>query len=130
MKKIISIALIAVLCFVLTACFTPSVESYVESNRDELIETFNSSFSASGYSCETELRAEGNGMIFDVKVDALADLTDDQKALLQETYDGMSSSFDSSFEQMKEGLPSLEYVVWNICEADGDVVAVIEAGNK
>lgn len=130
MKKVISIVLLAVLCFALTACFTPSVESYVEKNRDELIETFNSSFSSSGYSCETELRAEGNGMIFDVKVDALNDLTQEQKDLLQETYDGMSSTFDSSFEQMKEGLPSLEYVVWNVCEADGDIAAVIEAGER
>ena len=130
MKKIISIVLLTVLCFALTACFTPSVESYVEANREELIETFNSSFGSSGYSCETEVRAEGNGMIFDVKIDALEDLTQEQKDLLQETYDGMSETFESSFEQMQEGLSSLEYVVWNICEADGDIAAVIKAGNK
>ena len=69
-------------------------------------------------------------MIFDVKVDALNDLTQEQKDLLQETYDGMSSTFDSSFEQMQSGLPSLEYVVWNVCEADGDIAAVIEAGER
>lgn len=130
MKKLFAIVLIAVMCLSFTGCFTPSVESYVDSHRDELIENVQTTMSSSGVECTADVKAEGNTMIFNVNIKGFNDIPQETKDLLQDTYDGMQSTFDESFAQMQEGLPTLEATVWNICEEDGDVMAVVEAGNK
>ncbi len=130
MKKLFAIVLVAVLCLSVTACGLISVESYVEANRDQLIETVESSISSSGVDCTADVKAEGNNIIFNVNIKGFNDIPQETKDMLQETYDGMQSTFDASFEQMQEGIPSLESTTWNICEEDGDVMAVVKAGVK
>lgn len=130
MKKLFAIILVVVLCLGVTACGLISVETYVEANRDELIETVESAMSSSGITCEADVRADGNALIIDINIDGINNLTQSDKDMLQDTYDSNMAGFDASFEQMKEGLPSLESATWNICEEDGDVIAVVETGEK
>lgn len=126
MKKALSIIAVLVLCLSIVACSSGNeVENYINDHKTELITSFESSFEGSGATCETDVRAEGNTMVFDVRINEFDNLDDATKTLLQQTYDGMSSVFDSALKEMQKELPELEGLTINVCEKDGDVAAVI-----
>ena len=126
MKKVLSIIAVLVLCISIVACSgTNKVEQYINDHKTELITSFESSFEGSGATCETDISAQGNVMVIDIRVNEFDNLDDATKTLLQQTYDSMSSVFDSALAEMRKELPELEGLKINVCEKDGDVAAVI-----
>ncbi len=127
MKKLLAIVVVLIMCLSVVACSGGNaVEKYINENKAELISSFESSFESSGLTCDTDIYAEGNGMVIDVKINEFDDLDSATKDLLQETYDSMGSVFDAALEEMQKELPELESLKINVCEKDGDVAAVIK----
>ena len=88
-----------------------------------------SSFSASSaMGCEVDVKAVGNGMVIDVNIAGFNDIPDEQKELLQSTYDAMSSTFDTMLDNLKAEVPEFGYITINVNEEDGDNLATINAG--
>ena len=106
-----------------------AVEEYVEEHHDKLVEEFEYGFESSGLTCDTEIRAEGNGIIFDICVHDFENYTAEQKRLTQQAYDGMSESFEPSLKSIQREIPEVEYLILNICEKDGDFIAAINVGD-
>ena len=107
------------------------VEAYVEENREALISSMNESFGAtSGMTCTSEVRAEGNGIVIDIRINEMDNLTDEEKAALQQIYDSMGATFGQMLTECRKDLPELEYITMNVCEADGDVAAVIHVDDN
>ena len=125
MKKIIVVLITFVMILGLVACnLTPEdkVASYVEDAQEMLEETFG------GSGIQVDVEAEGCGIIVNLKISALNNLTSDEKSDLQRQYDSMSGTFESLLDEMQEEVPELEYMVYNVCESDGDLAAKIEIG--
>ncbi len=104
------------------------VASYISLHEQELIDTFESAFTGSGMTCSTTLETEGTGFILTVKINELENLTADQKATLQSTYDAAAATFEASLTTMQMDLPELTYFKVLVCEKDGDLIATISAG--
>ena len=132
MKKLLAIVMALVLVFSLSACFGGSenkVQTYVDAHRDELLNTFESSFAtSSGMTCTSDITVEGNGFIISININELNDVADDIKTAMQDAYDGMDSTFEGALKDMQTELPELEYFTIRVCEADGDLIATIHAG--
>lgn len=127
MKKILAIVVVLIMCLSVVACSSDSavVESYVNDNRDTLIESFTSSFTASGVSCDAEVRADGCTIVLDAKSNAFDNLDDSIKAQIQETYDSMDSMFDAMYDMIVQELPECDGIIINVCDSYGDIIATI-----
>lgn len=134
MKKALSMVLVVLMCLTFAACGgsgdADAVAAYVDAHRAEILSSFEEGFSVSGMTCTSSVVAEGTGFVVKVNIDQLNDLDSATANMMQQTYDAMSSTFDGMLETMKQELPELTYFVFDICEADGDTIATIEAGNK
>ena len=135
MKKLLAIVLCLVFCLSLVACGgntasdSAKVAKYVNENKEELVSAMESSFSASSaMGCEVDVKAVGNGMVIDVNIAGFNNIPDEQKELLQSTYDAMSSTFDTMLEDLKAEVPEFGYITINVNEEDGDNLATINAG--
>ena len=135
MKKLLAIVLCLVFCLSLVACGgnadsdSAKVAKYVNENKEELISAMESSFSASSaMGCEVDVKAVGNGMVIDVNIAGFNNIPDEQKELLQSTYDAMSSTFDTMLDNLKAEVPEFGYITINVNEEDGDNLATINAG--
>lgn len=135
MKKAMSLVLVLVLMLSLAACGGSSaadkVKSYVKKNGDEIASGLEDSFSmSSGRECESTIKAVGTGIVIDIKVQGMDDLTSMQKEEMQEAYDSMSSVYESVLESLKEDIAEVTYLTINVCEEDGDLAAAIQIGKK
>ena len=135
MKKLLAIVLCLVFCLSLVACGgntgsdSAKVAKYVNENKEELVSAMESSFSASSaMGCEVDVKAVGNGMVIDVNIAGFNNIPDEQKELLQSTYDAMSSTFDTMLDNLKAEVPEFGYITINVNEEDGDNLATINAG--
>ena len=103
------------------------VASYINLNKAELINSFESAFTSSGMTCSTTIDVEGTGFILTVCINELDNLTADQKSMMQSTYDSMSDTFSASLDMMQTDIPELTYYKVIVCEGDGDYIATITA---
>ena len=137
MKKAISFVLVLVMVLCLAACGTgkqspaDKVASYVQKNGEALVESFEQLFAtASGMTCTSSMKAEDTGIVIEIKINELDNLTQEQKDLMQGVYDEMDTSFDESLKSIQQELPEITYMTIHVCEKDGDVVATIQMGEK
>jgi len=147
MKKILALTLALILCLSLAACGgdtakkedgkenggtayveKTSVEKYIEEHEDELLEGFNSSFTSSGLTCKSTIKADGYRMLIDVNINELKDVDDATKTAMQETYDGMQSTFDESLADMQKDIPELTGYTLYVRDVDGNLLATVKAG--
>lgn len=107
----------------------PALEAYLAENKDAFLGAMIDSFSKSaGTTCEGFVEVDGDGFVIDIHIDGFNDIPDDVKTALQEAYDTMGTSFDDALAQMQTELPELKSFTVNVCEEDGDLLAVIKAG--
>lgn len=137
MKKVISLVLVMVLALGMVACSktakTPAekVESYVQQNGEALAASLEALFEASSdMTCASTVKAEGTGIVIEIRIDQLEDLTQAQKDLLQSTYDSLGDSFADSLAAVQQDLPDVTYLTIHVCEKDGDIAATIQLGEK
>ena len=132
MKKVLSLALVIVMCFAFVACggsASDKVAKYVEDNREELVSSMEASFAtSSGMTCESDIEAIDAGFVITIKINELDDVPDETKELLQDTYDSMNATFEGMLDDFKKEVPELEYFTINVCDKDGEVLAVVTAG--
>ena len=131
MKKLMSLLMVLILCVSFVACAggnNKAVEDYVAKNKTTLIRSMEQGFAGTGLTCDTDVKVDGAGMIFTIKIDQLSDVSSTQKDLMQASYDAMGSTFNASLRQMQTEIPELEYFEVKVCEKDGDLVATVVAG--
>lgn len=103
------------------------VELYVEENKEALLASMEESFSgSSGMTCTSDLHVEGNGIIIDLNINELDDLTEDEKQEVQSLYDAMGSMYYEVLTECRTEIPELEFITMNIREVDGDLIAALQ----
>ena len=137
MKKGIALILVMVLALSLAACGktaqTPEekVAGYVQQSGEALAKSLEELFeSASDMTCTSSVKAEGTGIVIEIRIDQMEGLTQEQKDLLQGTYDATKGSFAASLAAVQKDLPAVTYLTIHVCEKDGDVAATIQLGEK
>ena len=125
MKKIIVAFIALVMILGLVAC-NLTAEDKVASYVDDAEEKLEEMFRGSGIAVNVE--AEGCGIIVDLKISALNDISSSQKSELQSYYNSMDGTFEMLLDEMQEEVSELEYMVVNVCESDGDLAARGEIG--
>ena len=107
-----------------------AVAAWVEENRDEYVENFNTAFAgSSGLTCKTTMEANGCDIIVTVCINEWDDLTDEQKDTLQASYDALGDGFLAELKLMQKEEPAIDSLTYLICECDGDVAATIYVEN-
>ena len=102
------------------------VEKFVAEYGEEFISAFESGFIQSGLTGKTVITGRGNDIIVELRIDNVDGVTDEVKAMLQAEYDSQEAELKAQFDGIEEELPSLEKMIFNICEQDGDLLAIIE----
>lgn len=125
MKKLVLVFVAFVMILGLVAC-NQTPEDRVADYADDAQEKLEEMFGDSGI--EIDVETEGCGIIVDLKITALNNITSSKKKELQNYYDSMSGTFESLLEDMQDEVPELEYMVFNVCESDGDLAAKVEIG--
>ncbi len=106
-----------------------AVAKYLENYLDYFSSTFETSFaSSSGLNCRADISTLGTGMIVDVYIEGLDNVTEAQKQELQSSYDSASSTFESSLQTIQIEIPQLDYMTYYVREDDGDLLATFTAG--
>ncbi len=107
------------------------IADYVENNRDEIIAGFNQGFgTTSELTCTVSVYAEGRGIVVTACINEYDNLSDEVKNNIQSVYDGMGDVFGSSLDMIQVELPEVEFLKINVCEKDGDIIAVVMAQDE
>lgn len=138
MKKILALVLAAVLCLSLAACGNkeekssgpnPEVLAYVEEYGDVLLASMEASFATtSGMTCKSTIDAVGSGIVMSININELEDIPQETKDIMQQAYDAMANTFEGMLKDLQKEAPEITYIKINVCEKDGDILAVIKAG--
>lgn len=102
------------------------VEKYVEIYGSLLEESFESGFEQSGLNCTATVSANGNKIIIASNIDGINNVSSDEKAELQTYFDENKSELKDIFDGIQDNISSLEAIIINVCEEDGDLIATIE----
>jgi len=109
----------------------PVIAAYIEAHRDELITALETSVtSGSGLTCKSDIKAVGSGFVADILINELSYLDPATKKNLQSSYDALGSVFEKSLKDIQVSLPELSYFKLNVCDKNGDVIAVVLAGEE
>ena len=104
------------------------VADFVKENKAALVESFETNFEeSSGLDADCSVSAKGNSIAFKVCLEDVDDIPEEAKAQMQEGFDAIQDEFASEFEDVKEELGSVESIIIDVCEEDGDLLASIEA---
>ena len=101
------------------------VADYVAVYGEEFADGFVQGFTSTGLTCTSAIRAEGTGILLTVNVNEYENFTAEQKATMQASYDQATPSLKASLSAVKALIPELSYVKIEMCEKDGDLIAVI-----
>ena len=105
-----------------------AVAAFVEANKYEILTAKESFFvTSAGYTCTSNIEAVGLGFVINLNINELEGLSREKKDALQVAYNEMSETVEQMLAEYQAELPELEYFKINICEADGDLLAVIKA---
>ena len=134
MKRILALLLVAVFAVMaLVACgesndggANAAVEKYVKENGDTLIENFEVGFTSSGLTCNTTVKAVGDGIVLETRINGMDNIPEESKKVMQDTYDAMDDTFEQLLDELQKEEPAIDYVKINVCEEDGDLLAVID----
>ncbi len=132
MKRVLSIALVLIMCFALVACSESAndkVKEYIDENREEILDSMEESFAhSSGMTCTSSIKVVDAGFIVNININELDDVPEETKEQMQDAYDSLGNAFEGMLEDMQEELPELEYFTIKVCDKDGEVLATIGAG--
>jgi|GEM_PF-1395879 len=105
------------------------IAAYVAKNKAELLGAMEQSFAtSSGMTCTSSIEAIGRGFVIKININEFDNISADIKKQLQDAYDAQQATFDGLLDNLKAELPEAEYMEIDVCEKDGDVLAVIRAG--
>ena len=128
MKKVLALALVLIMCFALVACGDDgaSVADYVKENGAKMEQGIEDQLAKQGMSCDAEVKADGNDIVISMNVAVFNNLTEAQREQVQATYDQQgSASFAGLLGSAKEDIPSLEKIIYRVCDGRGDLVAEV-----
>lgn len=131
MKKFSALLLVLVIALSFAACgknegsnasTSPEIAKYVEEYGDTIEDGIEES---AGEGVDCEVKARGNKIVITMSADAFNGLTDDQKKLIQDTYDSMKGDLKEMVEGDVGHLKDLEAVIYEVCDGNGEVIASI-----
>ena len=89
---------------------------------------FAAGFEASGMTCTSSVYAEDCGIVINININELENISEDQKDAMQQTYDNSSATFETALEELQKEIPELEYITIYVCDKNGELLATINAG--
>ncbi|MBR5239727.1 MAG: hypothetical protein IKW04_04015 [Clostridia bacterium] len=104
------------------------LEAVVAKYKGEFLDGMKMGFeqSSGGMECDCTMRVEGTTIIIECLINGMNNIPAENKAQMQEIYDGMTDTMKTAFAPFKEEAPNLSEVIINVCEEDGDILATID----
>ena len=99
------------------------VADYVALKGTTIISMFESGFTSSGMSCTSTIEAVDTGIVLKICINDLVDIPEEQKTMLQNTFDQSAAALSGNFAPIQAEIPELTYVKFDFCEKDGDLLA-------
>ena len=106
----------------------PELVKLVENEGAAFEKSFEDSFGSSsgGIECDCKLSVDGTKLIVDCLVAGVDEVPEETRKEMQEAYDATAEELSEAFKPIKDEAPSLTEVILNICEEDGDVIAIVK----
>ena len=105
-----------------------AVAEFVETNREALIATMEAAFASdASMTCAVTVASEGTALVINININELEDVSDEVKAQMQEAYDSINEVFVEALKMFQTEAPELTAMQVNVCDKNGDVLAVILA---
>ena len=124
MKKIICVLLTALFVFALVSCSTGNaVKDYVMKNGKAIARMMEIGFDGMG---ECKVSSDKNDIVVDFLITGTDNASDEFKEQIKEVYESLIPQMRESFAPIKNELPELENVIYNVCEEDGDVMCTVK----
>ncbi len=123
MKKFLASLLAVAMCFTLAACSNSSgmtLEKYIDGMQDEINE-MTESMKEQGMTIEVSARE--NSLVYSYHFTEDLDDTSLVKASLEQSLEGLSSTFEDILSTLKEEVSSAESVIVEYLDMDGNVIA-------
>ena len=133
MSRILCVVLAFAMVLAFAACgkngaANSEVAKFVQENESELIATFEDAFEeSSGLEADCTVSAKGNSIAYKVCLDGIDNVPAEAKTQMQDAFDSIQGEFAAMLGDVKEELGSIESVIVDVCEEDGDFLASIEA---
>lgn len=99
-----------------------AVAAYVNENGDALAETLAASV---GAECEVDVESEDCGIVITISMTGWDNIAKEAKEQVQELYDSAAATYSALMDLARAELPELEFMTFNVCEEDGDLVATL-----
>ena len=81
--------------------------------------------STSNMTCNSTIEAKGNGIVVKMLINELENVSQSDKAAMQDTMPSMASDLKPALDTLKTIVPELQFMELHICEKDGDILASI-----
>ena len=111
-----------------TTTNSSAIQDYIDANKYTILSSMEQSFAnSSGMTCSSSIEVIGNGFVIRLNINELNNIDSNTKAQMQTAYDSMSGTFSGMLDDLQTEVPELEYFTIHVCEADGDILATINA---
>jgi len=103
-------------------------QKFVDEQGEAFLSELESGFVATaGTGCSSSIVANGNGVLITIKINGVNNVTAEEKATMQSAYDASSATFSAALSSLRTEYPGISSLTINVCEEDGDLLAVISA---
>ncbi len=124
MKRIICALFLVLFVFSIVACSTGSpVKDYVAKNGKSIARMMEMSFDGLG---ECDVSANGNDIVVNFFISGTNNASAEFKEQIKGVYESLIPQMRESFTPIKNELPELENIIYNVCEEDGDIMCVVK----
>lgn len=109
-----------------TAGDKTAVEAFVENFGSSLEKYVEECGKESGFNYNATVSADGNTITIDANVTELSDVSDAEKAWLQNFFDSNKNDLKTAMANVKEMVPSLQQMIFNVRDKDGNLIAKLD----
>ena len=103
-----------------------SVEAFVEHFGSSLEKYVEDCGKEAGFDYNATVSAEGNTITIDANVMELDNVSAEEKAWMQAFFDSNKNDLKNAMSPVKEMIPSLQQIIFNVREKDGDMIAKLD----
>ena len=109
-----------------TAGDKTSVEAFVENFGSSLEKYVEDCGKEAGFNYNATVSADGNVITIDANVAEVDNVSAEEKAWMQTFFDSNKNDLKTSMADVKEMVPSLQQIIFNVRDKDGDLIATLD----
>lgn len=104
------------------------VKEYVENNEAKIVAFFEENVGIGGL--ESTVEVDGRNFVITFKDEYAKEMTDEEKAGIQEMFNGYEPYFEDMLKQIQTDISELNGFEFRVCDKNGNIIISVEADGK